>query len=293
MLAMKAEVKRLPKHTLQITVVVPAKDVAESQENIIKEAIKTVEIKGFRKGKAPRKVAEENLDKGKIRGEVINKLVPKAYSQAVSEHHIHPIVNPKIEITKFELGEDLEFTATVAELPEIKLKDYKKALKKLKPETKKQILGPDGNPINGSNNETDGKISIGKILEALVEEVEVEIPDLLIETETNQMMSRLIDQTAHMGLTIQQYLEAQNKKPAELRNEFAKQAEHLLKSELILQQIAKEEKIKVEQEDINKALGAAPDEESKKKLETEEGKRYIQEVLKKNKVLEYLANLIE
>lgn len=290
---MEVKVERLPKKTLKVKITLPAKKVQETYQSVVAEAIKQVEVAGFRKGNAPENLAKEQLDEGKIRGEVINRLVPEAYQQAVAEHHIRPVTSPKVQVTKFPAlneGGELEFTATLAEAPEVKLKDYKNALAKLKAEPTSAILGPDGQPLEGSG-EKKAEVSLDKIIDTLIKEVEIEISDVIIEMEVNRMLSRLIDQTARVGLTIQQYLENQGKTTEQLREEYAQQATRLLKAELILMRIAEEEKIEVKKEEVDKMLEAAPDEKSKAQLEKEEGRRYIESVMKKNKTIEYLMKL--
>ncbi len=109
---MKVEVERLPKKEVKLKIEVDSEKVAQTYNHVVEEMVKSAEIKGFRKGEAPRNIVEPNLDASKIRGEVINHLVPESYDQAVKESHIKPILLPKIELGSFETGRQLRFTAT-------------------------------------------------------------------------------------------------------------------------------------------------------------------------------------
>ena len=77
--AMESTLKKLPRSTFELTVTLPWLEVKTYQEKITEESLKEVEVKGFRKGKAPKKIAEGALDKDKLFQEVIRQLVPEAY----------------------------------------------------------------------------------------------------------------------------------------------------------------------------------------------------------------------
>src|SRR5581483_11532044 len=95
---MASAIVRLPKNTIELTLTVPAAEVQKMYEHVVEDAVANAEIKGFRKGKAPRAKVEEQLDKVKVNEEILRHLLPKVYSDAVREHNISPIINPKVEI---------------------------------------------------------------------------------------------------------------------------------------------------------------------------------------------------
>src|SRR3989344_8670534 len=91
-----------PNGTIKLTITIPSSDVKKTWEEVMGEIVKNEEIQGFRKGKAPRKLVEEKADRGKIREEVLKKLLPIAYAEAVKSQGIKPIINPKIHVEKLD-----------------------------------------------------------------------------------------------------------------------------------------------------------------------------------------------
>lgn len=92
------------------------------------EAVKgEVEIKGFRKGKVPRTMYEQQFGVESLYEEAINHVLQETYVNAVTEHNIEVVAQPKIDldITKIERGKDFTYVAEVAVKPEITLGDYK------------------------------------------------------------------------------------------------------------------------------------------------------------------------
>ena len=56
--------------------------------------------------------------------QAINEAVPQFYVDALREHSLVPLAQPEIEVTKFEDGEVIEFTAEVDVQPTIELPNY-------------------------------------------------------------------------------------------------------------------------------------------------------------------------
>lgn len=89
------------------------------------ELSKTVKIPGFRPGKAPLFMLEKEIGKDRFWAEVVDKVVPEAYFEAVIAENISAISAPQINVTQFVPGETLVFEALVATMPEIKDLKYK------------------------------------------------------------------------------------------------------------------------------------------------------------------------
>lgn len=88
---------------------------------------KTVEIKGFRKGHAPRAIYEAKYGVESLYDEAINHALQDTYYDAVTEHNIDVVAQPKIhlEVEKVKRGQDFTYEVTVAVKPEVKLGAYK------------------------------------------------------------------------------------------------------------------------------------------------------------------------
>ena len=130
----KIMISALQKHddgTIELTVTVPQSVVAKTTDEVINEHVKEALLPGFRKGMAPREAVEKSLDQDHLREDVLRKLLPQSYIEAVQENKINPILNPKIHVEKLEDGKDWVFKAITAEAPVVVLKDYKTAVKSL------------------------------------------------------------------------------------------------------------------------------------------------------------------
>src|SRR5438552_120191 len=64
-------------------------------DQTVSEMIANAQLPGFRKGKAPKKLVEEKLNKQTIREEVLRKLLPQGYIEAVQKNNLRPIIDPK------------------------------------------------------------------------------------------------------------------------------------------------------------------------------------------------------
>ncbi len=122
---MKIEVEKGEKNKVTLVVDVASEDISRGMEAAYAKVAKKVNIPGFRKGKAPKKVLNSYLGEGAIIDQMIKEVVPEAYEKAVEESKIFPIDLPKIEV-KEASTDKLTFSAEVEVKPEVILGDYKK-----------------------------------------------------------------------------------------------------------------------------------------------------------------------
>ncbi len=87
---------------------------------------KDVEIKGFRKGKAPRNVYEAKFGVESLYDEAIQHVLQETYYTAVVDNNIEVVAQPSIDLdpAKIKRGEDFSYHVTVAVKPVIKLGEY-------------------------------------------------------------------------------------------------------------------------------------------------------------------------
>ena len=121
---MKIDVVNGEHSTAILDISVEEEKVRESYDKIVRDSIKFVAVPGFRKGKAPRKLAEKELNMDKIRQHVIEDLVSETLQEAVTEKNIKAISSPDVEILSFEIDGNLNYKATVDVIPEIELSGY-------------------------------------------------------------------------------------------------------------------------------------------------------------------------
>lgn len=107
----------------EFKVVIAAKDIDAKVEDRLREVGSSVRIPGFRPGKVPLQVLRQRYGKA-VLGEVLESAVNDGSSQAMAEHGLRPAMQPKIEITNFDEGQDLEFKMAVELMPDIEPMDF-------------------------------------------------------------------------------------------------------------------------------------------------------------------------
>jgi trigger factor len=107
----------------QLKIEVPGPAVEAETARVTKEYLKRARIPGFRKGKVPENVVRRQFGP-EIRQEVLERLVPRYWKQAVAEKGIEPLVAPEVREVHLHDGEPLTFLATVEVRPEIELRNY-------------------------------------------------------------------------------------------------------------------------------------------------------------------------
>lgn len=115
----------------KLTITLGVEELVHAKTHELQEQAKNMKVAGFRPGKAPLTVVEKQLDQNRFQADVINHAINDFYSQAIDEQKVRALEQPKIEIGKFVPFTELEFTAEVSIMPEIKLGDYTKIKKTL------------------------------------------------------------------------------------------------------------------------------------------------------------------
>ena len=107
----------------RLTVGVPAEQIDSRADERLKEAAKTIRINGFRKGKAPLKVIKKQYGEG-VRQEILGDVINTSLQSAFEQEKVQPAGQPKIEITQFESGKDLEYAAVFEVYPEVAIASF-------------------------------------------------------------------------------------------------------------------------------------------------------------------------
>ncbi|SDF50124.1 trigger factor [Sporomusa acidovorans] len=122
---MKVTAERIDNHKTVLNLEIPQTEVTKALEKAYRKLANQVNIPGFRKGKAPRKVVEMRLGKEALLDEAFEILAPEAYAKALEEQAIDPVGRPEIEVVTLNEDEPLVFKATVVKKPEVTLGQYK------------------------------------------------------------------------------------------------------------------------------------------------------------------------
>jgi FKBP-type peptidyl-prolyl cis-trans isomerase (trigger factor) len=277
---MATQLEKQQDGTIKITITLPQDKIKTAQDAVIDDLAKQTNIAGFRKGKAPKEMAVDKLNPEHVREEVLKRLLPQAYIEAVQEHKLNPIMNPKMHVEHMEDGKDWVFYALTCEMPEVELGNFKDNVKKVT--AKSKIVIP------GKENENK-KPSMEEIMKAILIGAKVQIPQVLSEQEADRLLSQLLNDIKRLGLSLDQYLGSTNRKPEDLRAEYLKRAEDDIKLEFVLQKIAELEKITVDDKEIEEAIQKAKDPAEKENLTA--NKYVLAGILRQQKTLDFLVSL--
>jgi len=121
---MKATAERTEKNTVVMEVEVDAERFDKAIHKAYKKLVKQVNVPGFRRGKAPRRVMENYIGKAALYNEAVELVVPEAYVEALEQTGVEPIAQPEVELVHVEEGEPVKFKATVKVKPEVELGQY-------------------------------------------------------------------------------------------------------------------------------------------------------------------------
>ncbi|NLJ58620.1 MAG: trigger factor [Tissierellia bacterium] len=122
---MSSKVLKKEKNLVTLEFTVTQGEFEEAVNKAYLKVKNSINVQGFRKGKAPRHIIERKYGKGIFYDDALDFAVQEAYPAAVTELNLDVIDSPKINIEKFEEKEDLVFTAEVEVMPEVELPEYK------------------------------------------------------------------------------------------------------------------------------------------------------------------------
>ena len=131
------------------------------------------------------------------------------------------------------------------------------------------------------------------VIKAVCENVKVDIPSGMVETETENMLKDMEQRLSYQGLKLDQYLQMMGKTKEEMQKEYEPQAVEAIKSRLALEAVIKAEKIEVADTEVDEKIkemaknyGRENDEEF---LKNENVRNYIKQGLESEKAMEFLV----
>jgi FKBP-type peptidyl-prolyl cis-trans isomerase (trigger factor) len=311
----KSLLARLEKNQFRLTIIIPKDSVGQTYHKVLAEVGKEKEIPGFRKGMAPQEKVEEILGKDRLYQLTRQRLVADTYAAAIKDYELKPVMRPKIDFVSTKEGEDWQILATACEAPDVKLGAYKEKIRDLLPKAQGGRSEKDKSKVKGrkTNNKgaqspthTDkGKTLVPpmgmswedkeqKVLDWIVKNIQVELPEVLIEDETNMILSRMFNQMRQLGLTAEQYLDSMRLTPEQVRVMYRKRAEENLILEFALATLTKDLRITVKPEEVDNVINETTDEEVKKALKGDpQRRRSLEFSIKRGKTIGELIRLAE
>ena len=181
------------------------------------------------------------------------------------------------EIKRKELPElDDEFAKDVSEFD---------TLKELKEDIKKKQ--------EKQNKDKEKYETEEAVIKAVVENMEVDIPSGMIETEVENMLKDFEQRMSYQGIKLDQYLNMLGKTRDEMKKEYEPQAIEGIKSRLALEAVIKTENIEADDKEIDEKLKEMAKNYGKENdesfIKNENVRNYIKEGIKSEKAIEFLV----
>ena len=264
-----------------VEVILTKKEIDIEKDHAIEELSSKVTVKGFRQGKAPKHIAQQQIDPEKITDHVLSHVLQDAVGKVLSEQKYNLLGRPVLENVDTQGKEGWKLTLSFPLYPEFDLGDYKKQVKKaVKPAVKTKKTEAEVKPENQKAEEEQKQ---NLIYQALLSGNTINIPQSVIDEEVNYSLQRLQSQAQALHLSLENYLKAVNKSLDQVKADYAKNATDSLKLDLILLSIAKKENIIVSDKEVRSLAKSTnlPDNQLSR----------LKAVLERRKTLEYLSTL--
>ncbi len=108
----------------EISVEIPADEVARETETIVQKYQKVARLPGFRAGHVPASIIKQRF-KEDLKSDVVEALVPRYFRKEAEKLGLIPVSQPQVTDLHIHDGEPLRFKATFEILPEIVVEGYK------------------------------------------------------------------------------------------------------------------------------------------------------------------------
>jgi trigger factor len=109
----------------KLSFVISADQFAEALQQAFLKLRKRINVPGFRRGKAPRKIIETLYGESVFYDDAFEIVFPDAYREAIKEYDLHPVDQPQIDLDEIGPGKDLKFHLEVFVRPDVTLGEYK------------------------------------------------------------------------------------------------------------------------------------------------------------------------
>lgn len=129
-------------------------------------------------------------------------------------------------------------------------------------------------------------------IKAVCDNTEIDIPSGMIETEIDHMEKDMEQRMQYQGLTLDMYLQMIGKTKEEFRKEYEDQAKDAVKSRLVIEAVANEEKIEADDKEVDEKIKEMAENYGKTEDElksNESLRNYLKENLKTEKTIEFIV----
>ncbi len=143
---MQIDIKKLPKSEVEVSATLSAEVFMKYWASALKNASEMVELDGFRKGHVPENMILAKFGDMIVLEEMANLALRDIYAEAIKNHGLSPVGEPKVTIKKIAKDNPLELSIIVPVLPEVTLPDYVSLAKEVK---KDESVDPTEEEVEG------------------------------------------------------------------------------------------------------------------------------------------------
>lgn len=248
--------------TAYLEALVTEAEINLEKNHVLDELIKDVTVKGFRPGKAPKGLAEREIEPNKLTNHIVGHVMNHILEHAIEEHKYRLLGRPVLDDLKNEKNGNWTIKLQLPLYPEVKLSDYPKYLKTDKAKKDRKVED---------------------IYELLLTKERVAVSDLIIKEEVDYSLERLTTQAKSLNLPLEDYLKALKKTLEQVKKEYADSAEKSVKLDILLLEIAKQRKIDTDDEELLEFA----------KVSNVPGKQLdqLRSIINRRKTIDYLMSL--
>ncbi len=145
-----------------------------------------------------------------------------------------------------------------------------------------------GENIKEEKTRRENEVTRGKIMESIIEDLKIEIPEIMISREAENILAEFKSQFTQTR-SFENYLKENNKTEEEMKRDWREQAEKRIKVSLLLREIADKEKIVATQEEVEQEVNHYLT--HNKDLDRDRLTSYLQDLIRNNKVFKMLESL--
>jgi trigger factor len=116
---MECTTKKLPKGMIELTITVGQEEIAGTLEKAAQEISKEKPLEGYRPGKAGFEAVAKRYGEQVVYEAALPQIVQRYYVKAVKDNDLPTYGEPEVNVTKLAAGNPVEFTCTVALIPEV------------------------------------------------------------------------------------------------------------------------------------------------------------------------------
>ena len=186
---MKSAVETLSPTRVKLVVEVPFDELKPDLDKAYQTIGSQIQIPGFRKGKVPARIIDQRVGRGAVVQEAVNEALPRFFAEAVDAEGIKAIGQPEVDVTAVPLedGQDFEFTVETDVRPESELPELDDEFAQLASQfdTLDELREDVAKQAEQAKKFEQGIQARDKVLEHLLDSVEVAVPDGIVEAEVN------------------------------------------------------------------------------------------------------------